>query len=87
MSKYVQTAIQCPECGTVSYIFRQAGKQRKAGHLKKLYCYKCKKDVNQVEVRDPSEFYVDENTDLTPINKRQDKIRINKKEYNFDDLT
>ena len=48
MVKHIQTAIQCPICGNVSYIFRKAGKQKKAGHLKKMYCFKCKQDVNQV---------------------------------------
>lgn len=83
MVKHIQTAIQCPICGTVSYIFRKAGKQKKAGHLKKMYCFKCKRDINQVEIKDPAEFYVVKETDLTPINKKRDRIRIEQQEDNF----
>ena len=56
MKGYKQTALQCPECKNISYIFRKKGNLKKPGHLKKLYCPYCKKEVNQVEVRDPSEF-------------------------------
>lgn len=81
--KYIQTAIQCPECGNITYIFRKQASQKKIGHLKKLYCYKCKKEVNQVEVKDPMMCYVDNNTDLTPVNKNNDKIKCEHKEADY----
>ncbi len=83
MVKHIQTAIQCPICGNISYIFRKAGKQKKAGHLKKMYCFKCKQDVNQVEIIEPAEFCVTKETDLTPINKKRDRINIERQEDKF----
>ena len=74
MKGYKQTALQCPECKNISYIFRKKGNLKKPGHLKKLYCPYCKKEVNQVEVRDPSEFYIDDDTELKPVNKKGDKV-------------
>lgn len=37
-------------------IARRIGKQREAGHLKKLYCPYCKKEVNHAEVRPFGEY-------------------------------
>lgn len=48
-----------------------------------MYCFKCKRDINQVEIKDPAEFYVAKETDLTPINKKRDRIRIEQQEDNF----
>jgi hypothetical protein len=43
----------CTECGNESMpIYRPKGKMREAGHLKKLYCLYCKKEVNHAEVRE-----------------------------------
>lgn len=42
----------CTECGkeTVS-VPRKIGAQREPGHLKKLFCFNCKKETNCAEVR------------------------------------
>lgn len=40
----------CPKCNNKAYIWRPSGKKRKTGHLKKLYCYKCKIKINHIEV-------------------------------------
>jgi hypothetical protein len=42
----------CTQCGRQGIpIVRRAGKQREAGHLKKLYCLYCGKETNHAEVR------------------------------------
>lgn len=42
----------CTKCGHKGIpIARKAGKQREAGHLKKLYCLNCKEEVNHAEIR------------------------------------
>jgi hypothetical protein len=42
----------CIECSSRGIpIMRMAGKEREAGHLKKLYCVKCQKETNHVEIR------------------------------------
>ena len=82
MSNFVQTAIQCPECGTITYINRKKSLKKKIGHLKKLYCYKCMKEVNQVEVGDTTLYYIYKTTNLIPINKNKDRVVCKEKELN-----
>lgn len=42
----------CTECGSRGIpIMRKAGQSREPGHLKKLFCLKCKRETNHVEVR------------------------------------
>lgn len=42
----------CTECGRKSIpIPRRTGKFKEPGHLKKIYCIYCNKEVNHVEVR------------------------------------
>lgn len=48
-----QSRFFCTECGNEGIpIMRPAGQQREPGHLKKLYCIHCKKEVNHAEVRE-----------------------------------
>lgn len=48
----------CTCCGSRGIpIARKAGRQREAGHLKKLYCLNCKREVNFAEVRPFSDDY------------------------------
>lgn len=39
----------CTQCGFKITLPRKKGKQRPAGHLKKIYCCNCKAEVNFVE--------------------------------------
>lgn len=80
MTKYCQTALQCPQCFTITYIQRKQGNQKKAGHLKKLYCYVCNDFVNQVEIRNPEEFYIDDTVSMNPVNKKHDRVICKKHE-------
>lgn len=42
----------CTCCGTKGMpLARKMSRQRAAEHLKKLYCIKCKQEVNHVELR------------------------------------
>lgn len=41
----------CTKCGCEGIpIFRKGNQRREAGHLKKIYCLNCQKEVNHVEV-------------------------------------
>lgn len=47
----------CTSCQTKGIpIVRMKGKERPAGHLKKLYCLTCKREVNFVECRPYSKY-------------------------------
>lgn len=48
--KTIETKLICPKCGTVVSIRRKMSKQKAFGHLKKLYCYKCRERVNFFEI-------------------------------------
>lgn len=45
----------CTCCGQRGIpIFRKGNQRREAGHLKKLYCLNCQREVNHVEIADNS---------------------------------
>lgn len=48
----IETKLYCPHCGTIHSIFRKTCKQKKAGHYKKFYCYKCRDTHNHIELKD-----------------------------------
>lgn len=48
----IQTRLYCPRCGTIHTIFRKTAKQKKAGHYKNFYCYKCEHTHNHIELRE-----------------------------------
>lgn len=45
------TLIKCTSCGNPQQIWRRAGRQKKYGHIKDIYCPYCKKDVKGVEIK------------------------------------
>lgn len=47
-----QTRLYCPRCGTIHTIFRKTAKQKKSGHYKNFYCYKCRHIHNHIELKD-----------------------------------
>ena len=50
--KVTTSEFYCTKCGGRGIpIARRVGKQREAGHLKKLYCIYCKEEWNFAEVR------------------------------------
>lgn len=51
-NKELLSDFYCTCCGSKGIpIMRKAGQSREPGHLKKLFCLKCKEDTNHVEVR------------------------------------
>lgn len=48
----VKTDLICPQCYNCTFIRRIKGRERPLAHQKKLYCIKCKEEVNHIEVRD-----------------------------------
>lgn len=40
----------CTQCGSYLPIQRKRRKQKETGHLKALYCIRCKKETNHAEV-------------------------------------
>lgn len=48
----------CTECGQKNIpIIRRKCRERESGHLKRMFCIHCKKDVNMVEVNDTTYTY------------------------------
>ena len=47
----------CTCCGNKGIpLFRVVGKEREPGHLKKIFCLSCQKDVNMVEVKPAGKY-------------------------------
>ena len=46
----------CTQCGNKIPLFRKAKRLRQAGHLKMLYCVKCDRYVNHVEVKEYGKY-------------------------------
>ncbi len=51
--KLVQTSLVCEECGYREYIWRKAGRQRPCGHIKHMWCYRCKERTAHIEEPHP----------------------------------
>lgn len=47
-----ETRLLCPRCKTIHSIFRKTSKQKKVGHYKNFYCYKCADTHNHIELKD-----------------------------------
>ena len=51
--KSIESKFYCCKCGNEGIpIRRKNSKLRESGHLKKLYCLNCKKEVNMVECKE-----------------------------------
>ena len=46
----IQTRLICTKCGNIQTIYRKVKHIKPFGHMKKLWCYKCKKEVNHFEI-------------------------------------
>ena len=42
----------CIQCDSSTFLPRKLSKKKELGHLKKLYCLKCKEEVNHLEKRE-----------------------------------
>lgn len=48
----LQSNFYCTQCGNANIpVYRKLSRMREAGHLKRLYCYHCKKETNHAECR------------------------------------
>ena len=55
--KTTTSEFYCTKCGRRGIpIARKIGKQREAGHLKKLYCPFCREEINHAEIRPFGEY-------------------------------
>lgn len=53
----VLSEFYCTQCGNKGIpIMRRRGAEREAGHLKKIYCLKCKQELNHVECKPFSHY-------------------------------
>jgi hypothetical protein len=53
-NRYVHKRLVCPICGNVSYVVRMRGRNRKAGHVKHLWCYVCQERIGYIETDESS---------------------------------
>lgn len=51
-NRLIKTRLICPICGNIQTIVRRNSKQKKFGHLKYLWCYKCQQRINHFELKD-----------------------------------
>ena len=58
MAKFVDNSVfYCTKCGQRGVpVLRTKGKERSAGHLKKLYCLNCKEEVNHAETKELTSY-------------------------------
>lgn len=48
--KYYRRYFICPRCGTVNSATKRVDKRTKPGHRKWLWCYKCRRKINQIQI-------------------------------------
>lgn len=60
---FVATDLVCLECGNVFTISRRENRLKSSGHIKDLWCPKCKNITKHYEVRDVSKFKWDSESD------------------------
>ena len=46
----IQTRLVCPKCGNIQIIFRKVVRRKKYGHIKDLWCFRCKKVTKHFEI-------------------------------------
>ena len=53
----VMSEFYCTQCGHKGFpIWRQTGREREAGHLKKIYCLTCGEQTNHVECKENTHY-------------------------------
>ena len=91
MKKTTYSDMYCTQCGKKNIpVQRRIGREREPGHLKKMWCLYCNKEVNMVEVREFGSGYTKEDflwefengnftkegTRKLPFGKFRDKMNI-----------
>ena len=60
-NNFIESDFYCTQCGNRGIpVQRKKGQEREAGHLKKLYCLRCKETVNHVEVKSYTKYDYDD---------------------------
>ena len=67
------TQLYSPRCGTIHTIFRKTAKQKKEGHYKNFYCYKCQHTHNHIELREDYVYSEEQLKDLVSDMKAEGK--------------
>ncbi|AII27991.1 ribosome associated inhibitor A; zinc finger domain [Bacillus phage Bobb] len=49
-SAFALSELKCHQCGNITQIQRRTAVLKKGGHIKHLYCWRCKRDTRQVEL-------------------------------------
>lgn len=52
MKNFTISKFICSQCSGANFLPRKTSKQRERGHLKRIYCVKCKEEVNHIEHRE-----------------------------------
>lgn len=61
MRRTTYSDMYCTQCGCKNIpVRRRVGREREPGHLKKMWCLHCNKEVNMVEVREFGSGYTKE---------------------------
>ena len=56
--RYKNNEFYCTQCGSRGLnVWRKRGAEREPGHLKKLFCFKCGKETNHVEIKEFAQKY------------------------------
>ncbi|QIA28712.1 hypothetical protein [Phage f2b1] len=48
----VPAHLNCGECNNPVQILRVRGRMKEKGHVKDMWCYKCKKETKHIEIKD-----------------------------------
>jgi ribosomal protein L33 len=52
MRNFTISKFLCTQCNNETFLPRKASQQRERNHLKKIYCIKCRDEMNHVEKRE-----------------------------------
>ena len=57
----VMSEFYCTQCGNKGFpSWRRTGREREAGHLKKIYCLTCGEQTNHVECKENTHYQYDD---------------------------
>lgn len=77
MNNVTQTKLICPDCGNVFPIMRKTCNQKKTFHRKWLYCIKCNKVTNHIEIKDLEKWISEiEFKEENEINKKEKEVYL-----------
>lgn len=76
----VMSEFYCTQCGNKGFpIWRRTGREREAGHLKKIYCLTCGEQTNHVECKENTHYqYNDFKTEYEYGNFTEEGLRKQK---------